>query len=73
MGRHRKYITPEDKKKADAEKALRYYWRNKEACDKRAKDSYWKKKTGNVQVTSSIDPQDQMVSNIIESIENANK
>ena len=73
MGRRKIYQTDEEKRKASAEKALRYYWRNKELCDKRAKEHYWKNKTGNPEVTSSItvDPQDQMVSNIIETIEHA--
>jgi len=71
MGRKKKYLSDADKKKANARKALRYYWRNKEACDTRAKERYWRNKTGNAEITSSIDPQYQMVSNIIEVIENA--
>ena len=57
MGRKRKYNTPEEKKAADKEKALRYYWANKEICDKRARERYWMRKTGNTNTTSSVEPE----------------
>ena len=57
MGRKRKYFNDTEKKEADKEKALRYYWANKEICDTRARERYWKRKTGNTNITSSVEPE----------------
>ena len=44
MGRRKLYISDEEKKQANREKAMKFYWKNKEECDKRARDRYWERK-----------------------------
>jgi hypothetical protein len=44
MGRRRKYFTDEEKKEANRAKVLRYYWNNKEECDRKARERYLAKK-----------------------------
>jgi hypothetical protein len=43
MGRIKKYLTPEDKKRSKSEASKRYYWKNKEQEDEKAKQRYRKK------------------------------
>ena len=47
MGRRRKYFSPEEIKEANRAKVLRYYWRNKDLCDEKARQRYWDKKLAN--------------------------
>ena len=42
MGRLKKYHTEEDKKEAKRAAVRKYYWKNKEACDKRSYINYHK-------------------------------
>ena len=44
MGRRRKYFSDEEKKEANRAKVLRYYWRNKDKCDEKARERYKAKK-----------------------------
>ena len=44
MGRRRKYFSVEEQKQANREKVSRYYWNNKEECDKKARERYFTKK-----------------------------
>ena len=43
MGRIKKYHTEEERKEANRQKAKRYYWKNKEKVDAKAKERYWQK------------------------------
>ena len=57
MGRRKKYFSPEEKKEADREKVLRYYWKNKELCDQKSRDRYRVKKLAkqaNTDVSGSV-------------------
>ena len=58
MGRHKKYLTDEQKKQANREKVMRYYFRNKEKCDQKSRDRYWQKKLANANngATGSLPP-----------------
>ena len=47
MGRHKKYITEEEKKKADRNKYMRYYWKNVKKRRKDALKRYYEKKINN--------------------------
>lgn len=47
MGRRRKYFNEEEKKEANRAKVLRYYWNNKEECDRKARERYMAKKLAN--------------------------
>lgn len=47
MGRLKKYNTEEEKKQANKEACRKYYCKNKESQDLRAKINYQKKKNGN--------------------------
>jgi hypothetical protein len=49
MGRIKKYLTPEDKKQAKADASKRYYWKNKEQEDEKARQRYYKKRMPNMQ------------------------
>ena len=42
MGRIKKYLTPEDKKQARAGASKRYYWKNKEQEDEKARQRYYR-------------------------------
>ena len=42
MGRVKKYKSIEDKKNANNIASKKYYWKNKETIDKRAKEKYYK-------------------------------
>jgi hypothetical protein len=44
MGRRKKYFNEEEKKEANRAKVLRYYWNNKEECDRKARERYLAKK-----------------------------
>jgi hypothetical protein len=44
MGRHRKYITEEEKRQANKEKYMRYYWRNVKRRRKDALKRYYENK-----------------------------
>lgn len=44
MGRRKKYETEEELKAARREWSRRYYWKNKEKVDAKAKERYHKKK-----------------------------
>lgn len=44
MGRIKKYQTPEEKQKARANASKRYYWKNKEQEDEKARQRYHKKR-----------------------------
>lgn len=46
MGRRKKYFSEEEKRLANKNKVFKYYWNNKEACDKKARERYWRKKLG---------------------------
>lgn len=46
MGRLKKYNTEEDKREANKLSVRKYYWKNKEAQDNRARINYKKKKDG---------------------------
>ena len=47
MGRRRKYFTDLEKKEANRAKVLRYYWNNKDECDRKARERYMAKKLAN--------------------------
>ena len=47
MGRYKKYITEEEKKKAKKKWDHEYYIRNKEKIDKKSKQRYWNEKINN--------------------------
>lgn len=53
MGRRKKYFSPEEIKEANRAKVLRYYWRNKDMCDEKARQRYWDKKLANTTNGSS--------------------
>jgi hypothetical protein len=42
MGRIKKYLTPEEKQKSKSDAAKRYYWKNKEQEDEKARQRYHK-------------------------------
>ena len=44
MGRIKKYLTPEAKKIAQAEASQKFYWKNKEQEDAKARQRYRKNK-----------------------------
>ena len=46
MGRLKKYNTEEEKRQANKEACKKYYWKNKEAMDSKARNRY-QKKNGN--------------------------
>jgi hypothetical protein len=48
MGRIKKYLTPEDKKQAKAKASKKYYWKNKEQEDEKARQRYSKKRMSNL-------------------------
>ena len=73
MGRKRKYFNEEEKRLANLEKALRYYHSNKDDCDRRARERYWKKKVGNrsngigTHEELTVEPVTELIQNIIDS------
>lgn len=44
MGRRKKYISNEDRRKANLKKSKNFYWENKKYLDEKSKAYYWKKK-----------------------------
>lgn len=42
MGRIKKYLTPEEKQKSKSEASKRYYWKNKEQEDEKARKRYYR-------------------------------
>ena len=48
MGRIKKYLTPEEKQKSRAEASKKYYWKNKEQEDEKARQRYNKKRMSNL-------------------------
>jgi hypothetical protein len=40
MGRNKKYLTPEEKQKSRGLASKKYYWKNKEQEDAKAKERY---------------------------------
>jgi hypothetical protein len=45
MGRIKKYLTPEEKQAAKANASKKYYWKNKEQEDEKARERYRKNKS----------------------------
>jgi hypothetical protein len=48
MGRIKKYLTPEEKQISRAKASKKYYWKNKEQEDEKAKQRYNKKRMSNL-------------------------
>lgn len=48
MGRIKKYLTPEEKQASRAKASKKYYWKNKEQEDEKAKQRYNKKRMSNL-------------------------
>jgi hypothetical protein len=48
MGRIKKYQTPEEKQKARANASKKYYWKNKDQEDEKARERYNKKRMSNL-------------------------
>jgi hypothetical protein len=48
MGRIKKYLTPEEKQASRANASKKYYWKNKEQEDEKAKQRYNKKRMSNL-------------------------
>jgi hypothetical protein len=44
MGRRKKYVNEEERKRADCEKARRYYERNREEVKRKNLEKYWEKR-----------------------------
>ena len=42
MGRIKKYLTPGEKRAAKAKASKKYYWKNKEQEDEKAKQRYYR-------------------------------
>jgi hypothetical protein len=43
MGRYKKYITEEERRQADCEKSMRYYWRHKKQVKRKNLERYYEK------------------------------
>lgn len=63
MGRHKKYKTDEERKAANNEKVKRFYWANKEECDRKARERYHRKKFENPIIEN---PPDDLPDEVIE-------
>mgnify|MGYP007070556928 CR=1 FL=1 len=44
MGRHKKYITEEEKKQANRDKFMKHYWKNQEKIKKKNLERYYENK-----------------------------
>jgi hypothetical protein len=67
MGRGKKYHTDEERRAANNEKVKRFYWANKEECDRKARERYWKKKLEDVP-SNGHDTEIQETKQVIEHI-----
>ena len=48
MGRIKKYLTPEEKQVSRTNASKKYYWKNKEQEDEKARQRYNKKRMSNL-------------------------
>jgi hypothetical protein len=53
MGRRKKYVNEEERKRADCEKARRYYERNREEVKRKNLEKYWEKREEMIELVVS--------------------